>query len=48
VALSLYWKQNRVKAKIALAKGKKQHDKRETTKARDWQRDKARLMKTQQ
>tara|TARA_B110000879_G_C10873510_1_gene393884 strand:- start:97 stop:567 length:471 start_codon:yes stop_codon:yes gene_type:complete len=47
VALSLYWKQNHIKIKIALAKGKKQHDKRETSKNRDWQRDKARIMKTQ-
>lgn len=46
VPLSLYWKKNRVKLKIALAKGKKQHDKRETSKNRDWQREKARLMKT--
>jgi len=30
---------------VALAKGKKDHDKREATAARDWQRDKARLMK---
>ncbi|MDB5427270.1 MAG: SsrA-binding protein, partial [Phenylobacterium sp.] len=30
---------------VALAKGKKEHDKRETTAARDWQRDKARLMR---
>ncbi len=47
VALSLYWKRNHIKIKIALAKGKKQHDKRETSKNRDWQRDKARIMKSQ-
>ena len=34
-----------VKLEIALAKGKKDHDKREATAARDWQRDKARLMR---
>tara|TARA_Y100000588_G_scaffold382215_1_gene469269 strand:+ start:1445 stop:1918 length:474 start_codon:yes stop_codon:yes gene_type:complete len=45
VPLSLYWKKNRIKAKIALAKGKKTHDKRETIKSRDWQRDKSRIMK---
>lgn len=45
VPLSLYWKNNRVKIKIALAKGKKTHDKRDTIKDRDWQRDKARIMK---
>ena len=35
----------RAKLEIALAKGKKLHDKRETEKQRDWQRDKARLMR---
>lgn len=45
IPLSLYWKNNRVKIKIALAKGKKSHDKRESIKDRDWARDKARLMK---
>lgn len=34
-----------VKLEIALAKGKKNHDKREATAERDWQRDKARLMR---
>lgn len=33
------------KLEVALAKGKKIHDKRETEAARDWQRDKARLMR---
>jgi SsrA-binding protein len=33
------------KLELSLAKGKKLHDKRETEAARDWQRDKARLMK---
>lgn len=45
VPLSLYWKKNRIKIKIALAKGKKEHDKRDTVKHREWQRDKARIMK---
>lgn len=45
VPLSLYWQKNLVKTKIALAKGKKTHDKRDTVKARDWQREKARIMK---
>jgi SsrA-binding protein len=45
VPLSLYWKRNKVKIKIALAKGKKMHDKRATTKDRDWQRDRSRIMK---
>ena len=34
-----------VKLEIALAKGKKEHDKRETTAQRDWNRDKARLLR---
>jgi len=46
VALELYWKQGRVKAAIGLARGKKQHDKRATEKERDWQRDRARIMKS--
>ncbi|MFI4919504.1 MAG: SsrA-binding protein SmpB [Legionellales bacterium] len=45
VPLSLYWKKNKIKVSIALAKGKKEHDKRETTKNREWQRDHSRLMK---
>jgi len=45
VALSLYWKKHMVKCEIALAKGKVDHDKRETTKERDWQRQKQRLMR---
>jgi SsrA-binding protein len=45
IPLSLYWRKNRVKLKIALAKGKKAYDKRATMKDRDWQRDKARLLK---
>jgi SsrA-binding protein len=45
VPLELYWKAGRVKLKIGLAKGKKQHDKRATEKERDWQRDKARLLR---
>ena len=45
VALELYWKKGRVKVAIGLARGKKQHDKRATEKERDWQRDKARIMK---
>lgn len=45
VPLNLYWKDNRVKLAIGLAKGKKQHDKREAEKERDWKRDKQRLAK---
>ena len=45
VPLTLYWKNNRVKLEVGLAKGKKQHDKRATLKERDWQRQKERLLK---
>ena len=42
VCTTLYWKGHLVKARIELAQGKKQHDKRESQKDRDWQRQKAR------
>lgn len=45
IPLNLHWKANRVKLEIALAKGKKDHDKRATEKERDWQREKQRLLK---
>lgn len=45
VPLQVYWKNGRAKLEIGLAKGKKQHDKRADQRDRDWQRDKARLMK---
>jgi SsrA-binding protein len=45
VPLELYWKNGRAKLQIGLAKGKTQHDKRHVEKDRDWQRDKARLLK---
>jgi SsrA-binding protein len=45
VPLELYWKSGRAKLRIGLAKGKKQHDKRATEKDRDWERDKARVMR---
>lgn len=45
VPLNLHYKGGRVKADIALAKGKATHDKRETEKKRDWEREKGRLMR---
>jgi SsrA-binding protein len=45
VPLDLHYKGGLVKAQIALAKGKAQHDKRETEKKRDWEREKGRLMR---
>ena len=45
VPLNLHFKGGLVKADIALAKGKAQHDKRETEKQRDWDKEKGRLMR---
>lgn len=45
VPLNLHYTRGRVKCEIGLAKGKKMFDKRETEKDRDWQREKARIMK---
>jgi SsrA-binding protein len=45
VPLNLHYKGGRVKADIALAKGKDLHDKRDTEKKRDWEREKGRLMR---
>lgn len=45
VPLDLHYSKGRVKAAIGLAKGKKQFDKRETEKKKDWEREKNRLMK---
>lgn len=45
VPTALYWKNGRVKCEVALAKGKKLHDKRATEKQRDWNREKQRVMR---
>ncbi|MDA1075920.1 MAG: SsrA-binding protein SmpB [Proteobacteria bacterium] len=45
VATSMFWKGNKVKVEIALAKGKQQHDKRATQRDKDWARQKQRLIK---
>jgi SsrA-binding protein len=45
VPLDLHFKGSHVKAQIALAKGKAQHDKRDTEKQKDWEREKGRLMR---
>tara|TARA_R110001632_G_scaffold50409_4_gene126039 strand:+ start:67972 stop:68451 length:480 start_codon:yes stop_codon:yes gene_type:complete len=44
-AMALYWKGNKIKCEVALVTGKKDHDKRDTERDRDWSRDKERLMK---
>jgi SsrA-binding protein len=45
VPLNLHYSRGRVKLDIGLAKGKKQHDKREAAKLRDWNREKQRLLR---
>lgn len=45
VPTALYWKSGKVKLEIALATGKKQHDKRAADKDRDWERQKQRLLR---
>ncbi|MDD3838570.1 MAG: SsrA-binding protein SmpB [Phenylobacterium sp.] len=46
IPVRLYWNDKGIaKLEIALAKGKKTHDKRQTEAERDWQRDKARLLR---
>ena len=46
VPLNLFWKDNLVKCQISTAKGKKSQDKRQTIKSRDWERQKARELRT--
>ena len=45
VPLNLHYQRGRIKCEIGLAKGKKQHDKRDTERARDAQREIAKVMK---
>ncbi len=46
VPINLHFKGGRVKLEVGLAKGKKQYDKRESEKQKDWQREQQRLLKT--
>ena len=45
IPTAMYWKKGRAKIEIALAEGKKEYDKRESQKDKDWQREKERLFK---
>ena len=45
IPTALYWKGNKVKMELALARGKQSHDKRDATKERDWNREKQRVMR---
>ncbi|MDE2389288.1 MAG: SsrA-binding protein SmpB [Betaproteobacteria bacterium] len=46
IPLDMHYKGGRIKLEIGLAKGKKQHDKRESEKQKEWERTKQRLMRT--
>ena len=46
VPTAMYWKGNKVKVEIGVARGKQEHDKRDTAKERDWQREKQRTMRS--
>jgi SsrA-binding protein len=46
VPLDMHFVKGRIKLEVGLAKGKKQHDKRESEKERDWQRERQRLLRT--
>lgn len=45
VPTAMYWKKNKIKLEVALAKGKQNHDKRDAEKDRDWDREKQRTMR---
>lgn len=45
IPLDMHFSKGRIKLEVGLAKGKKQHDKRDTEKERDWQREKQRLIR---
>lgn len=45
VPTALYWKGNRIKAELALARGKQTHDKRDAERERDWNREKQRVLR---
>ena len=45
VPLSLYWKRGRAKLQLALARGKRQRDRRQAIRQREWERDRARALR---
>jgi len=46
IPLNLHYSKGRIKLEIGLARGKKQHDKREAEKERDWKREQQQLLRT--
>jgi SsrA-binding protein len=45
IPLAMYWKSNRVKVDLGVARGKQEHDKRDAEKEKDWGREKQRAMR---
>ena len=45
IALDMHWTRGRAKVLLAMARGKKQHDKRAADRNRDWERERARLLR---
>lgn len=45
IPTAMYWSRGKAKVEIGMARGKQQHDKRKAKKDRDWERQKARIMK---
>jgi len=45
IPMALYWKKNRVKVDLGVARGKQEHDKRDAEKDRDWNREKQRTLR---
>lgn len=45
IPTAMYWSRGRAKVEIGMARGKQKHDKRKTVRDRDWERQKARIMK---
>jgi len=45
IPLAMYWKHNRVKLDLGIARGKQEHDKRDTARERDWNREKQRVLR---
>ncbi len=46
IPINLHYTRGRVKLEVGLAKGKKQHDKRQDEKEKDWKREQSRLVRT--
>jgi SsrA-binding protein len=45
IPVNMHYSKGKIKLEVGLAKGKKQYDKREAEKQKDWEREKQRLLK---